>query len=1511
MQDTLETVAVHVHRQRPATRQETSRTEDSTTSAGSSRSSSSRSPRSSRRGSRCRRSSSGSAARAPGRCRSIEEGLWRFEVRAIDRADNIDPTPAVHVIASRHEPAADDHRREAAADQQQPRGDLHLHGDRQHDAAAVHGVRVPDRLARSRPLARVLQPGDLHQPRERPAHHRGARDDDGDEIVDPTPARYTWTVGQRRQLRRREHHADRGRRRLGRPGQTRSRTTSSRPSSPSRPARRATRRPSRRSRSSARTRARSSASTCRPTPDSARSSPRRCASTTTVAEEGRTIVATPLAGPWKESTLTWTTSRGVHRPDTPRRPVGVETPHAEGYMEWDVLDHVEKMLDTGVNHGWQIRDAHENDPEGEAEQSFVSRETSRIRRRRRSLPQLVLRYDGDDPSAAAPPAEPPAEPVDGGLRPGRHREHAARERPHRLPRRGLVIGASNIVLDLGGHRVESDAAVHRRPGEGFSGIRISGHIERRHPQRHASRTSATASCSPAARRRRHREPPARGPPPRRASSSTTPTTAATATRSATTSSPTTARRRSPSSTTPRTGSSRTTRSSERRRRLPAHRGQRQPVRGQRDHRHPVQPEPRQRRRRDPRGLERNEFVDNYFRDTGDAGLVITGARTGTSSRATDVRNGDAGVFIQDSDRNVVIDNLAHRSRTAASCSTQGNDTVVIGQRPALQPERRRARQTRTTSSSRTTTAPTRCRTASRSATASTSSSEQHRQPDRRHRHLDRGRGFDVLGRPVGGALIEGNTTNENDERGHRGRRRRPPVRDNNAYNNAGSASRSARTPSCPASRSRHQHRTGLAAVATGERERRGPGEPVDPSDVQCSASSASEAAPPPLTPEDIVPPDTQILDRSGRPGPGGVTGQTSATFTFTGTRRHHCPPTGDDLRVPARPAAGPADPARDPDPEPPHPNEPPDIDTPDVGSWVECISPVHFPMLERASTTSRCGRSTTSENMDLTPAGTSGTIDVTLPDEPDGEDGLAARDAHRGRPDGRRRQHRRTFRFAGSDNLTPGLNLTFECRLDGAPSRFEPCTAPQELRRACAQGDAHVRGARDRPEGQRRPDAGGAHLDDRRAAGRHDAAGHVDRRPARTRSRCSTNATFTFTSDDPSATFECSLNVAPYDAGLRALHLAEGVHRRARPAAASSRSARSTRPATSTRRRRRYTWTGRLGAGARHVFCGQVITPEHHGPERPRRLPLGRPRRRRPQHHDRPRRPHDRRQGHRRRHPQRRLRQRHDPERHDRRVRLRRHAQRRHRREHRRAADGREEPGGRRRARQRAAARPDLALPLPPPPPSTFESERRSATPSATTPSLANDLGVWLDEPDAGHADHGQRASRQQQRRRLGRALARQPDREQRRSSARAARPSRSRARATTSSSTTTCRRERRRRPHRHHDGAPAPSACRRTTTASRTTRSSRAAAPRIEVMATRARDGQPAPRQRRARSNGDGISLYYARNIVDPRQRRRANKGGIALSNSSDNRLEANNASESEGTGIALAVALAQQHRC
>ena len=109
-------------------------------------------------------------------------------------------------------------------------------------------------------------------------------------------------------------------------------------------------------------------------------------------------------------------------------------------------------------------------------------------------------------------------------------------------------------------------------------------------------------------------------------------------------------------------------------------------------------------------------------------------------------------------------------------------------------------------------------------------------------------------------------------------------------------------------------------------------------------------------------PDTQIL--TGPPQP--VTGQTSATFTFTGTD-NTTPATAMTfecrLDAPPDPPIPP-----DPDPEPPHPNEPPDVDTPDFGIWVECATPFHIPMLSQGPHHLEVRALDNVENMDMTPA---------------------------------------------------------------------------------------------------------------------------------------------------------------------------------------------------------------------------------------------------------------------------------------------------------------------------------------------------------------------------------------------------------------------------------------------------------------------------------------------------------------------------------------------------------------
>ncbi len=139
---------------------------------------------------------------------------------------------------------------------------------------------------------------------------------------------------------------------------------------------------------------------------------------------GRTLEAVPIAGPWGENTVTW-----LNQPTTSGTPATATS--GTGHREWDVTAQVTAMLDGSLtNNGWLIQDSVEEDPQGE-EQSFSSRNTPIEPDAPPEVPQLVLRFDVPD---APPPPPPPAPtPRTGELRPGAHREHPRAQRPVRLP----------------------------------------------------------------------------------------------------------------------------------------------------------------------------------------------------------------------------------------------------------------------------------------------------------------------------------------------------------------------------------------------------------------------------------------------------------------------------------------------------------------------------------------------------------------------------------------------------------------------------------------------------------------------------------------------------------------------------------------------------------------------------------------------------------------------------------------------------------------------------------------------------------------------------------------------------------------------------------------------------------------------------------------------------------------------------------------------------------------------
>jgi len=167
-------------------------------------------------------------------------------------------------------------------------------------------------------------------------------------------------------------------------------------------------------------------------------------------DAGRTLQAIPLTGAWSQNQVTWN-----NQPAAAGAPA--TTASGSGYREWNVTGHVAAMIGGAPNYGWLIRDATEEEAAG-GEQAFRSREAVN---EPSTPPQLVLRFE----DSGTPQPEPPDEPV--GTTPvfcGQVITESTRiANDLACLGEGLVIGASNIVLDLNGHTIAS--ALPIEPGE--------------------------------------------------------------------------------------------------------------------------------------------------------------------------------------------------------------------------------------------------------------------------------------------------------------------------------------------------------------------------------------------------------------------------------------------------------------------------------------------------------------------------------------------------------------------------------------------------------------------------------------------------------------------------------------------------------------------------------------------------------------------------------------------------------------------------------------------------------------------------------------------------------------------------------------------------------------------------------------------------------------------------------------------------------------------------------------
>ena len=397
----------------------------------------------------------------------IEDGIWTFEVRAIDRQGNVDPEPATYTFDGTEGEPPNTLIADKPANPSSSRAATFTFSGTD-DVTPPEWLEYECRLDSRDPEMWVecFNPTSFSN-LTTGTHTLEVRALDGAELTDPTPARYTWTVGQ-------PPNCDAANITLTASGDawvdevnpnetflfdTELEVRSDAAGGNGEPV----------VGQNARALVRF------PIPDDAAdcelesATLRLHASSATV---DRTLQAVPLAAGFLESSVTWMNQPAALAATPATASAG------DGYREWDVREHVEAMLELGTSHGWVIRDALESDLEAGGDQSFTSREEPQDPPET-TLPELVLRYEDD----GAPPPEPPTEPT--GPPVTVHCGQVITESIRvandltNCPREGLVIGAPDIVLDLDGHTIDGpDYLIENASGqeEGFpAGIRNSGH----------------------------------------------------------------------------------------------------------------------------------------------------------------------------------------------------------------------------------------------------------------------------------------------------------------------------------------------------------------------------------------------------------------------------------------------------------------------------------------------------------------------------------------------------------------------------------------------------------------------------------------------------------------------------------------------------------------------------------------------------------------------------------------------------------------------------------------------------------------------------------------------------------------------------------------------------------------------------------------------------------------------------------------------------------------------------
>jgi CSLREA domain-containing protein len=880
--------------------------------------------------------------------------------------------------------------------------------------------------------------------------------------------------------------------------------------------------------------------------------------------EGRVLAATPLAGTWKESSLTWFNQPGVAGTPALSDPIS----SGEGYVEWDVLAHVEGMVESGVNHGWRISDAHESDPQGD-EQSFASRETPQDPPPT-TLPVLVLRYE----AAGGPPPVTPTLPA--GTQPttvhcgqvltqstlvGNHLDCLGE---------GLVAGAPNIVIDLGGHTITNQMAVEAGEEEGLlSGIRNSGHanvvIRNGTIKNFGYGVSLTAGTTFNVVEDMVLD---------------TNLLAGIALfdaddgRNGNTIRDNTLINNGESAITVEFGSENSRFVGNH---LEGNGGvafnlleadghviEDNDVLGI-----PIDPNIDSDAGVYMESSRGNTIRNNRFSDFGDAGVLISMAsHNNVVEGNTLTRSGDAGVSIADSNGTRIIDNVAHGSSDGGVVINNGNNTIIRGNDLRFNPSGVEA--------SGANNLLIEDNDASHSLQAGFAIGNGVAIVIRNNTaHLTGGSGismegaaFDELGNPVGGALIEGNLTDENDESGITVAEGGHTIRNNTAFNNAGFGIEAGEPidpqdppdPNEPPNPAANIDGGGNVAAGNGEI-------------AQCAGVVCASDEPPALTPIDLEGPDTTIVEMPANP-----TAHTSAVFAFGGTD-NTTPVTAMSFECRLDPPPDPPQEPQEPDLEPPTPGEPPDIDTPETPGWIECSNPFRVDGLDQGTHVFQVRALDLYDNVDLTPAEYTWEVNFLVVDEGTEPETVPPDTRISSSPAAESTSTTATFAFAGSDNATPGLNLTFECSLDGGA--WTACATPKTYAGLSLSSHTFQVRAIDRRGNVDPTPASHTWTVGAAPADTTPPDTVLDSQPDPVTVVRAT--TFTFHATEDGATFECRLDGGAWTACMspHALEPAVGTHTfevRAIDVAGNP----DASPAA-------YTWKIGLAPVPTVIFCGQVI----------------------------------------------------------------------------------------------------------------------------------------------------------------------------------------------------------------------------------------------------------------------------------------------------------------------------------